>query len=88
MRTETLVVTAYMLNYMYIHYSSTDAVFPGGMKDCSETDDTADYHSLLHDGYSQSKWVAEQLVCRAGQRGLPVTVYRLGKFVLHFSSPV
>lgn len=58
---------------------STDAVFPGGMKDCSEVDDTAGYHTLLLDGYSQSKWVAEQLVQRAGRRGMPVTIYRLGE---------
>ena len=59
---------------------STDAVFPEGMRNCSETDDTAGYHTQLHDGYSQSKWVAEQLVHRAGQRGVPVTIYRLGKY--------
>ena len=61
-----------------VMYCSTDAVFPEGMKNCSETDNTADYHSQLQDGYSQSKWVAEQLVHRAGQRGVPVTIYRLG----------
>ena len=29
-------------------------------------------------GYSQSKWVAEKLVSIAGDRGLPVKIYRLG----------
>ncbi len=32
-------------------------------------------------GYPASKWVAERLVKQAGERGLPVTVYRLGAVV-------
>ena len=50
------------------------------MKECSEDDNIDDYHTKLTDGYSQSKWVAEQLISRAGQKGLPVVIYRLGKF--------
>ncbi|XP_046580237.1 linear gramicidin synthase subunit D-like [Haliotis rubra] len=61
-----------------IHYISTDAVFPNGLKDCSEEDDASSYHDDLEDGYSQSKWVAEQLVKKAGKKGLPVSIYRLG----------
>ncbi|WAQ97992.1 LGRD-like protein [Mya arenaria] len=61
-----------------IHYISTDAVFPGGMTMCSEEDDALGYAGRLEDGYSRSKWVAEQLVRRAMQRGLPATIYRLG----------
>ena len=59
-------------------YYSTDAVFPTGKKDCSEDENIDDYHPDLNDGYSQSKWVAEQLITRAGQKGLPVVIYRLG----------
>ncbi|KAL4230934.1 hypothetical protein ACF0H5_011308 [Mactra antiquata] len=61
-----------------IHYISTDAVFPTGMTGCSETDDVSSYYKQLDDGYSQSKWVSEQLMRRASQRGIPVTIYRLG----------
>lgn len=61
---------------------STDAVFPTGLHDCSEDDDVTSYSTQLHDGYSQTKWVAEQLVRRARQRGIPVTIYRLGKQIL------
>jgi thioester reductase-like protein len=69
---------------MIILYYSTDAVFPAGLKDCKETDDAGSYHSQLHDGYSQTKWVAEQIVQRAGHRGIPVTIYRLGTYIMHF----
>lgn len=34
----------------------------------------------LDNGYSRSKWVAEQLVLAALRKGLPTTIYRLGKF--------
>ncbi|RPI75919.1 MAG: amino acid adenylation domain-containing protein, partial [Desulfobacteraceae bacterium] len=34
-------------------------------------------------GYDQSKWVAEQLVVAAGQRGLPVCIYRPGRIAGH-----
>lgn len=52
------------------------------MKECSEEDSTESYHTQLTDGYSQSKWVAEQLISRAGQKGVPVVIYRLGKSVV------
>ncbi|KAK3100605.1 hypothetical protein FSP39_022476 [Pinctada imbricata] len=61
-----------------IHFISTDAVFPNGLTDCTEDDDVTDFHHRLEDGYSKSKWVAEQLISRAGRRGIPVTIYRLG----------
>ncbi|WP_336298311.1 thioester reductase domain-containing protein [Sphingomonas sp. QA11] len=38
--------------------------------DCNETMEALDF------GYSQTKWVAETLVRRAGAQGLPVAVYR------------
>jgi len=34
-------------------------------------------------GYSQSKWVAEQIVLQCRERGLPVTIYRLGTVAGH-----
>jgi myxalamid-type nonribosomal peptide synthetase MxaA len=34
-------------------------------------------------GYTQSKWVSEQLVMEAGRRGVPVYVYRLGRVAGH-----
>ncbi|KAH9494553.1 hypothetical protein Btru_019837 [Bulinus truncatus] len=61
-----------------LHYISTNGVFPHGMSKCREDTDVTKFADKLTDGYSQSKWVAEQLVSRARDRGLPVTIYRLG----------
>ncbi len=33
----------------------------------------------IHSGYTQSKWVAERLVTIAGDRGIPVAIYRPGR---------
>ena len=63
--------------YQYVHFS-TDAVFPHGLKECSEDDDMTLHANSLEDGYSQSKWVAEQLVLRAMGKGLPAAIYRPG----------
>ncbi len=62
---------------------STDAVFAHGMKDCAEDSDMFAHADDLQDGYSQSKWVAEQLVIRAMERGLPAAVYRPGTHINH-----
>ncbi len=42
----------------------------------------------LHDGYSQSKWVAEKLLRAAAERGVPVTIYRPGRIVGHSDSGI
>ncbi|XP_076468299.1 uncharacterized protein LOC143299079 isoform X1 [Babylonia areolata] len=76
--TENIILFASTGKVKPIHYISTNGVFPHGQKGCSEDTDLSEQWRLLTDGYSQSKWVAEQLVSRAGQRGLPVTIYRLG----------
>lgn len=61
-----------------IHYISTDAVFPNGMQNCEEEADISDLNDKLTDGYSQSKWVAEQIITSARKRGIPAAIYRLG----------
>ncbi|WP_369031395.1 amino acid adenylation domain-containing protein [Streptomyces adonidis] len=38
-------------------------------------------HRGLRYGYQQSKWAAERLLEQAAERGLPVTVHRLGRIV-------
>ncbi|MBB5035203.1 type I polyketide synthase [Prosthecobacter vanneervenii] len=44
-------------------------------------DDPLPVHAKLKVGYSQSRWVSEQLFLQARARGLPVNVYRPGLFV-------
>jgi thioester reductase-like protein len=55
---------------------STDAVFPEGLQDCSEDANMMTYADKLRSGYAQTKWVAEQLVLRAHDKGLPAAIYR------------
>lgn len=62
-----------------VHFVSTLAVFPLiGNSDAKVLgeQDTLDHDGVLYNGYSQSKWVAEQLVTIARSRGLPVCIYR------------
>ncbi|XP_013419834.1 uncharacterized protein LOC106180401 [Lingula anatina] len=76
--TQNVIMFACKCKIKPLHYISTDGVFPHGLKDCSEEDDMTKHCDNLADGYSQSKWVAEQLVLKARSRGLPVAIYRLG----------
>jgi len=62
-----------------IHYVSTLSVFsekapihPHGFSEYDEPRLTVN----LDNGYAQSKWVAEQLVRKAGDRGFQVSIYR------------
>jgi len=67
-----------------VHYVSTLSVFPasGIGQDVFREEPTTSWTELV-DGYSQSKWVAEQLVVEAGRRGLPVGIYRPGRITGH-----
>lgn len=49
------------------------------MKDADEDLNIENVEGKLNDGYSQTKWVAERLVTMSQSRGLPATIYRLGK---------
>jgi amino acid adenylation domain-containing protein/thioester reductase-like protein len=66
-----------------MHFISTLSVF-GGNRDTSIREDSPlEVADLPESGYSQSKWVAEQLVIQAKDRGLPVSIYRLGRIAGH-----
>ncbi|ERN42081.1 amino acid adenylation domain protein/thioester reductase domain protein [Rubidibacter lacunae KORDI 51-2] len=69
-----------------VHLISTVAVFSSGDRrdkvTVYETDPPEQSH-LLQSGYSQSKWVAEQLALQARDRGLPVAIYRPGRVTGH-----
>jgi nucleoside-diphosphate-sugar epimerase len=65
-----------------LHHISSLAVF--GRTDHTVCEDTPlDRGCNLSDGYSQSKWVAEQLVVQARQVGIPVAIYRPGRLTGH-----
>lgn len=63
------------------HVSTLSALSPRDVPIC-ETDAARDL-SAPEGGYNQTKWVAEHLVAEAAQRGLPVTIYRLGSVSPH-----
>lgn len=61
-----------------VHHISSVAVLESTAyygKRITEADDI-DRCDGIYLGYSQSKWVSERLVKQAGDRGLPVTIYR------------
>jgi thioester reductase-like protein len=63
----------------YLHYISSIAVFSITHYTGTIMEDTFPYEiDGLPDGYSQSKWVSEQLVVEAMRQGLPVRIYRPG----------
>jgi len=73
-----------------VHYVSNLAVFSPDSyegkvvyeRDCLESSQG------LSGGYAQSKWVAEKLVAKAQDRGLPVAIYRPGTITGHSQSGV
>ncbi|MET9633460.1 thioester reductase domain-containing protein [Lentzea sp. NPDC006480] len=62
-----------------VHHVSTTGVFapPAGDVTPVRADDPTGPASLLRNGYLQSKWVTEQIIELARDRGLPVSVYRV-----------
>lgn len=68
-----------------VHYISTVGVLDRTLDSIPEVL-AVPLHDNLIGGYEQSKWVAEQLVCLAAQRGLPVSIYRPSRIVGHSST--
>ncbi|PSS03633.1 hypothetical protein BD289DRAFT_358969 [Coniella lustricola] len=71
-----------------VHHVSTNGVLPPSKEGWSEDTmvDVDDVPVKLQDGYSQTKWVAEQLVLEANRRGLPTRIYRPGTISGHSKS--
>ncbi|WP_395743429.1 AMP-binding protein [Prosthecobacter sp.] len=63
-----------------LHYASTLSVFVDAdpPETCCREDDLRRDISHMHGGYAQTKWVAEQMVLQARERGLRAAVHRLG----------
>ncbi|MBW1600591.1 amino acid adenylation domain-containing protein [Streptomyces sp. JJ66] len=63
-----------------LHHMSTLAVFPPGSSgQVIDEDSEPGSPRGLGIGYAQSKWVAERLALGARERGVPVTVHRIGR---------
>jgi amino acid adenylation domain-containing protein/thioester reductase-like protein len=66
-----------------VHYISTIGVFDAWPATSPAREGDVPPARGLEGGYNQSKWVAERLVALAGQRGLPVVIYRPGRVAWH-----
>ncbi|MFD5454045.1 thioester reductase domain-containing protein, partial [Streptomyces olivaceus] len=64
-----------------LHYVSTLSVAPPASRAPEVPEAFLPPHEGLRHGYQQSKWAAERLLQQAAERGLPVTVHRLGRVV-------
>ncbi|WP_409462545.1 amino acid adenylation domain-containing protein [Amycolatopsis sp. GA6-003] len=83
--TEEILRLACVAGTAPVHYVSTLSVLPldaGPVHEASPLGEPPTGAS----GYTQSKWVAEQLVRSAAARGMPVSVYRLGTVAWHSRS--
>ena len=62
-----------------LHHVSTTGVYAGPVKPGVplRVSDPAGPGDALPSGYTQSKWVAEEIIGLARKRGLPVTIYRV-----------
>jgi thioester reductase-like protein len=73
-----------------VHHISTRSVVWGARNTpmvALEQTDTSDFPArAIPFGYGQTKWVAEQLMWKAAERGVPITVYRLGTISGHSRS--
>ncbi|MFI6549436.1 amino acid adenylation domain-containing protein [Streptomyces prunicolor] len=64
-----------------LHYVSTLSVAPPASHSPEVPETFLPPHEGLRYGYQQSKWASERLLEQAAERGLPVTVHRLGRVV-------
>ncbi|WP_019076012.1 non-ribosomal peptide synthetase [Streptomyces hokutonensis] len=64
-----------------LHYISTLSVAPPASHSPEVPEAFLPPHEGLRYGYQQSKWASERLLEQAAERGLPVTVHRLGRVV-------
>ncbi len=64
-----------------LHYVSTLSVTPPVSHSPEVRETFLAPHPGLRYGYQQSKWASERLLEQAAERGLPVTVHRLGRVV-------
>lgn len=84
--TEAILRLAVARTTKPVHFVSTTYVFSrfAYPPDTVFTEEMEPIHDLVHTfGYTQSKWVSEQMVAEAGRRGLPTYIYRAGRVAGH-----
>ncbi|MEH2178693.1 amino acid adenylation domain-containing protein [Nostoc sp.] len=74
-----------------VHYISTLSVLSS--KEHAQVKGIRELHNFSHSqipsgGYAQTKWVAEKLVTTAHNRGIPASIYRLGRVSGHSKTGV
>jgi amino acid adenylation domain-containing protein/thioester reductase-like protein/non-ribosomal peptide synthase protein (TIGR01720 family) len=74
--TQEILRLASQVKVKPVHYISTLAVLPSGNS------------KIPYTGYAQTKWVAEKLITAARERGIPTSIYRLGRVSGHSQSGV
>jgi fatty acid CoA ligase FadD9 len=73
---EIIRLATYTSNYIPVQYISTVSVLSNAINEEISIEKIPP--DDLVSGYAQSKWVAEKLITKASQLGLPVVIYRLG----------
>jgi thioester reductase-like protein len=84
--TKEIIKLACLNKVKPICYISTLSIFgeaDSGINNSFCENEFPDVGPWLTMGYAQSKWVAEQLIRTAGERGCPVVIYRLGTVTGH-----
>ncbi|MEO1004643.1 MAG: thioester reductase domain-containing protein [Cyanobacteria bacterium J06638_38] len=74
-----------------VHFISATSAFPktdGSGEKIIREQDSIDNGGVPSGGYDQCKWVGEKLVQAAGDRGLPVSIYRIGRVSGHSKTGV
>ena len=62
-----------------VHHLSTAAIWPMGAHLTFYEKDSIEHNQRLNLGYDEAKWVGEQVLLNAAERGLPVARYRPGE---------
>ncbi|RAM53131.1 MAG: non-ribosomal peptide synthetase [Hapalosiphonaceae cyanobacterium JJU2] len=89
--TEEILRLASQIKIKPVHFISTASVFASDeyfkLEVVLENDPLEHCQGLLG-GYTQSKWVAEKMIMIARDRGLPCSIYRLGRVTWHSQTGV
>lgn len=84
--TQEVLRLASQIKIKPVHFISTISVFSAAGEaglNLVREDSSLDEIPVPEGGYAQSKWVAEKLISIAGDRGLPISIYRPGRISGH-----